>query len=343
MRFAKRDHELEESVNITVRYQQIPVQPGGFIVLIKGIVVAFLRVHELIACSEHGCAVAKKQDRAEILDLLFAEGEHVRRHILIAFPSAVPAQVIVRPVGIVQAVCLVVLGVISRCGSGGGLEHTGQHFTGGEQATAMLPDTLDDAVGTVRVEVADGVFDQMDAVVAQDQAAARAIDTDFRDHTVKNDLAVAQQFQKKIRVGIREHVNGLLLEDDLRIAAEVPGQIDLAVWNGEVVREEGTLYLFLSRGAGEAMGRILVEFGIGLEVGVGRGDDRDAMLDGEGGQTPKVRDYCFGAGHIEFPGRMHEVELRVDVPKEQARRHGRDLGGASLFQLHSFGTVVTRD
>jgi hypothetical protein len=134
--------------------------------------------------------------------------------------------------------------VPARCGSGGGLEHTGQHFTGGEQATAMLPDTLDDGVGTVRVEVADRVFDQMDAVVAQDQAAGRAIDTDFRDHTVKNDLAVAQQFQKKIRVGIREHVNGLLLEDDLRIAAEVPGQIDLAIWNGEVVREEGTLTFF---------------------------------------------------------------------------------------------------
>ena len=40
----------------------------------------------------------------------------------------------------------------------------------------------------------------------------RAIDTDFWDDTV-----AAQQVQNRIRVGIREHINGLLLEDDLRI------------------------------------------------------------------------------------------------------------------------------
>ena len=149
--------------------------------------------------------------------------------------------------------------------------------------------------------------------------------------------------RKRICVGIREHVNGLLFEDDLRVAAEVPGQIDLAVGNDVVVREERTLDLSLAGRAGEAVGRIMAEFGIGLEVGVGRGDDRDAMLGGEGGETLEVRDDCFGAGHIEFAGRVHEVELRVDVPEEEARRHGRDLGGTPLPQLDSFGTVVTRD
>jgi hypothetical protein len=49
----------------------------------------------------------------------------------------------------------------------------------------------------------------------------------------------------------------------------------------------------------------------------------------------EVLDNCYGAGHIEFAGRVHEVELRVDVPEEQSRRHGRDLGGARLFQLDS--------
>ena len=51
------------------------------------------------------------------------------------------------------------------------------------------------------------------------------------------------------------------------------------------------------------------------------------MLGGEGGEALEVRDDCFGAGHIAFAGRVHEVELRVDVP-EEARRHGRDLGSA---------------
>ena len=47
----------------------------------------------------------------------------------------------------------------SRCGSGGGLEHIGQHFAGGEQATAMLPDILDGGVTKMRVDVTDSVLD----------------------------------------------------------------------------------------------------------------------------------------------------------------------------------------
>ncbi len=117
---------------------------------------------------------------------------------------------------------------------------------------------------SVRIEVTDGVLDQVNTVAVQDQAAGRAIDADFCDHAAKNDLAVAQQFQERICVGIREHVDGLLFEDDLRIAAEVPGQIDLAVWNDVVLREERTLDLFLSRRAGEAVGWVLAEFGIDL-------------------------------------------------------------------------------
>jgi hypothetical protein len=41
----------------------------------------------------------------------------------------------------------------------------------------------------VRVEVTDGGSDQVKAVPPLDQAARRALDTDFRDHAVKNDFA----------------------------------------------------------------------------------------------------------------------------------------------------------
>lgn len=79
-----------------------------------------------------------------------------------------------------------------------------------------------------------------------------------------------------------------------------------------MVREERTPDLFLAGRVG------------------GRGDDRDAMLGSEGGETPEVGDDRFGAGNIEFADRVHEVELRVDVPEEEARQHGRDLVGAAL-------------
>ena len=41
------------------------------------------------------------------------------------------------------------------------------------------------------------------------------------------------------------------------------------------------LDLFLARRAGEAVGWKLTELEIGLKVGVGRGDDRDALLRGK--------------------------------------------------------------
>ena len=47
---------------------------------------------------------------------------------------------------------------------------------------------VDGGVVTVRVEVTDGVLDQVNGLAALDQAAGRAIDTDLRDHTVKNEL-----------------------------------------------------------------------------------------------------------------------------------------------------------
>jgi hypothetical protein len=68
------------------------------------------------------------------------------------------------------------------------LKHTGQHFAGGEQATGMPLYMVDGGVVTVRVEVTDGVLDQVNGLAALDQAAGRAIDTDLRDHTVKNEL-----------------------------------------------------------------------------------------------------------------------------------------------------------
>ena len=42
----------------------------------------------------------------------------------------------------------------------------------------MPPDMLDGGVATVRVEVTDGVLDQVNTVVVQDQAAGRTIDAD---------------------------------------------------------------------------------------------------------------------------------------------------------------------
>ena len=77
-----------------------------------GLLLPSLRIHEFIAGAEHRSSVRDHQDCEEILDLLLSQPHHFRRHILIAFPSAVPAQIVVGPVGIVLAIGQVMLIVV---------------------------------------------------------------------------------------------------------------------------------------------------------------------------------------------------------------------------------------
>jgi len=132
----------------------------------------------------------------------------------------------------------------------------------------MLADTLARGLATLRVEGSSGILDQVDTETAPDQTPGSMIDAYLRDHTVKNDVTSSHQSQQGLSVGIGEHINGLLLEYDLRIATEVPGQIDLAVRNREILRQQCTLNFSLSRRAIEAVGWILVEFRIRAKVGV---------------------------------------------------------------------------
>src|ERR1019366_3574520 len=113
MGLTKSDHAFEESKDLPVLLQQVPVQPGGFIILIPRIVVATLRVHKLVAGAEHGSSVGKHQDREEILDLLLTQVHYFRGDLLIAVPSTVPAQIIVGSIIVVFTVGGVALGIVS--------------------------------------------------------------------------------------------------------------------------------------------------------------------------------------------------------------------------------------
>jgi len=181
----------------------------------------------------------------------------------------------------------------------------------------MLADKVARGHSTVRVEGTNGVLDQVDTKVAPDQSAGSMVDAYLRDHTVKNDLGSSDQSEQGLCVGIGEHINRLFLEDDLRTAVEVPGQIDRAVRNREISRQKCALNLSLARRALETVRWILVELRIRTEVGVGRGDNQDLVLGGKAGEALQVRDNCFGAWHVQFPGWVHEIELCIDIPEEK--------------------------
>jgi hypothetical protein len=68
--FSELDHTFEESKHVPIALEKIPIQPGDFVVLVVGIVVPFLGVHEFVARAEHGGPVGEHEQTEEVLDLL---------------------------------------------------------------------------------------------------------------------------------------------------------------------------------------------------------------------------------------------------------------------------------
>ena len=91
-RISIRLREVEE---VFLLVGQLPVQPGDFVVLAVGVVVAVLRVAELVAGEQHRHAWREQQRRQEVALLPLAQLDD-RRIVGRPFDAAVPAVVVVR-------------------------------------------------------------------------------------------------------------------------------------------------------------------------------------------------------------------------------------------------------
>ena len=101
---AKGDHGLEEAENVRVGIEPAPVDPAGLVVLVVRVAVVVLRLHELVARTEHRRTIGEQQQATIILDLLLTQLHYFRRSALVSFPAAVPAVVLRRTVGVAEAV-----------------------------------------------------------------------------------------------------------------------------------------------------------------------------------------------------------------------------------------------
>ena len=91
---------------------QLPMQPGEVVVLAIGIVVALLRMAELVTGQEHGHALRQEQRSDEVALLLPAQGIDggiIRRPL----GAAVPTVVVVGPVLVIFPIGLVVFVVVA--------------------------------------------------------------------------------------------------------------------------------------------------------------------------------------------------------------------------------------
>jgi len=104
MALSECDHAFEETKYVLVRLQLTPVKPSCFIVLVIGIVVTELGVHEFVPCPEHWDPIREKQQAAEILNWLSTEREHLGRHSFIPFMTTVPTVVFIHSILIVVTI-----------------------------------------------------------------------------------------------------------------------------------------------------------------------------------------------------------------------------------------------
>src|SRR4051812_19098347 len=89
-----------------------PVEPGRRVVLAVRVVIAALRVEELVPGGDHRDPVRQQEEAAEVLRLPEPEGLDLTGDALGPLPAAVPAKVLRHAVGVALPVRLVVAAVV---------------------------------------------------------------------------------------------------------------------------------------------------------------------------------------------------------------------------------------
>ena len=112
MAFAERNHFLEEAEDVLICLKLAPIEPSSRVVLVIRIVVAKLRVQELVSRAKHRSPVRQHEHAEEILHLPASQGQHFGECTFVAFVPAVPAVVVVHAILIVLSVGPVVFFVV---------------------------------------------------------------------------------------------------------------------------------------------------------------------------------------------------------------------------------------
>lgn len=112
MRFPEGDHLAKELKKLSIIFELVPVEPSRLVILVVRIVVALLRVQELVTRQKHRRAVCQEQQAADILSLTTPQCRDWLREVPISLVTTVPAEIICRAIRIVVAVCFVMAFVV---------------------------------------------------------------------------------------------------------------------------------------------------------------------------------------------------------------------------------------
>ena len=113
MLLSESDHILNKFKMVLVGPQIIPVQPGDLAVLTVSVVIAVLRVGELITGQDHRRPAAAHEYCHRVAHHLLPERLN-DRIICMSFHAAVPASVVIGAVCIVPSIGLIVLVIVGK-------------------------------------------------------------------------------------------------------------------------------------------------------------------------------------------------------------------------------------
>ncbi len=183
------------------------------------------------------------------------------------------------------------------------------------------------AAGDARVvEAASGVLHEGHRVAAAAQAADRGVVADVRRHPEQHDPLGPQRVEHLLGVGVGEHVEALLEQEDLAAAVDQPAdgarRVDQLAERHRVVLP-GLGHLVGAAGAAQAVRRVgvaevrgVADLGVAVLVVVGRGDVHQVVGPGPLDEPAHRRQHRLGARHVEPAVGQAEVDLGVDVPQE---------------------------
>ena len=113
VRVSHRDHVARKFEKFLLAFVERPIQPGQFVVLTIGIVIALLRHAKLVAAEHHRHAMAEQDRSEQIATCLEAPVEH-SRFVTWSLDTKIESKIVVGAIAIVLAVGFIVFLVVGN-------------------------------------------------------------------------------------------------------------------------------------------------------------------------------------------------------------------------------------
>lgn len=182
----------------------------------------------------------------------------------------------------------------------------------------MAHDFRDRPFRFAEIQMPHRIFDDVDRVTPADEPASSHADAKLGHDAVEHHVKMtANLLEKRIQVGIGEHIELLLLYNDLPAGRDIRKR-NFSVGKNTVRVKQRIRLLCLPGRSGHAVRGVLRQLRIIRPMRIGARYQQNIVAAGPGIQSTYAIQYLFRARNVKLSCWIHEVELSVNIPKQQA-------------------------